>query len=357
MAEIVDLNNLTLSVEEARSTSECVFENLTEKSMLSDTHLILTGVESDKLIPIFGKYGMTGKASAGNCVDNLGNATIPTSEKTWTPKLIKGTLEHCQDNIPDNMKFWKKSRIAANTWSEVNNEFMAFISDRVSDSILESQFRHAEFGDVNASPVGDATGDETLTVGIDKTYFNVLNGMWSQIFTDQAGAKLAYRYTIPENAYVTTALQTVLAADRALTTFRTLYNKIGSTAKKSTLVFQITSSLFNNWQDFLEDKSLVFNLSRAENGATTFNYRGIPIIVRDDWDETIKTYYDNGTTLFLPHRAVLASLNNIPIGTSDTESLTSLKSFYVEKDEKHYIRFAYKIDMKILVEKEIAVAY
>ena len=356
MAALIDFSTLTLNTEEARSLAECIQEQVYSKPELARVHEVMTGVEADKFIPILGKYGLVGKAAPGSCANNDITAQIPTSQKQWAPKLISGKLAHCQEDLPNLLKFWKKSRIAAKTWEEVDNEMMAFISDRTADVVYESILRHAEFGDIAADVV--ANGGH-LTAGTDKTFFNVINGMWKQIVTDQAlgAAAKSFYYTIAENAKATKAEQLDLVKDTALNVFRNLYNKVDSRLfEGNTPVFQVTKSLFDNWQDFMEDKSAVFMLDRIENGSTKWAYRGIPIVVRADWDRTIRAYYDDGTAYYLPHRAILTDIANIPIGTSDTESLTTLDSWYSKDDEKHYIKFAYKIDQKNLQEELMAVA-
>lgn len=360
MASVIDFSALTLNNEEARSSAEVVFEQAFFRPELERIHGVQTGVEMDKYIPIFGKLGLVGKVDPGSCGVNSNTGTIPTSQKTWTPKLISDRLTHCQANLPDKLKFWKKSRIAANTWEEIENEAKAFTEDMVMEAIKNSQIRIAEFSKTTLSPVGDATGDETLTAGTTKTYFNMLNGMWAQLEADAAlaPANKGFRYIESKNSEATKTAQLALSSTAALDMFRALYNGISPEAFESgNLTFQITKSYFDNWQDLLEDKSLVFSLDRTEQGATKWQYRGIPIVIRYDWDRIIKTYFDNGTTYYLPHRALLADINNIPIGTSDSESLGALDSFYDKVTKSHYIDFAYKIDCKVLVESELAYAF
>lgn len=360
MASTIDFSGLTLNTEEARSSNELVFVKTWSAPMIEQMATVMTGVEMDKFIPIMGRFGLLGKASPGDCTNNDSTETLPTSEKTWLPKLITFRLIHCQEQIPNLLKFWKKARIAANTWEEVDGEMMSFIEDRAMDATKESILRFADFGDTTASPVGDATGNETLTVGTDKTFFNVIDGLWAQIFADQAGAAEGYRYTIAENALSTKALQLALADDAALMAMRSMYDNIAPEAfEGSDLKFQMTRSMFSNWQAFLEDTSLAFTLTQAEtkDGVDGWTYRGIPIVVRSDWDRIIRAYHDLGTTYYLPHRIVLADLNNIPIGTSDEESFDTLKSHFDETTEKHYLKVAYKLDRKILLDEEIASAY
>jgi hypothetical protein len=354
MASKIDFSTLNLNEEEARVISELVFERTYTRPELTNVHAIQTGVEMDKYIPILGQFGLVGKVDPGSCGVNSEISQIPTSEKQWSPKLVSYRMAHCQDDLPNLLKFWKKARIAKNTWEEVDNEMMAFISDRIEDANIQAQLRIADFGDTNEDVVGSGGN---LTAGTDKTYFNMLNGLWAQVFADQVGDADIYRKEISENGEASKTAQLALGSSVALDAFRDMYNNIDPRAFEGNLVFQITRSLFNNWQDYLEDKSLNFTLTQAEEGSNRWNYRGIPIIVRHDWDRIIKAYFDKGSTYYLPHRAILTDLNNIPIGTSDEESLTSLDSFYDKKDKTHYIDVAFKMDVKILQEELMAVAY
>lgn len=359
MASKLDTSLLTLNSDEARETSQLVFEKLYVKPEISQVHGVQTGVEMDRYIPILGQFGLVGKVDPGSCGVNTETGVIPVSQKQWTPKLVSFRLPHCQADVNTLMKFWKKSRIAKNTWEEVDNEMMAFITDRALDATLQSVLRISDFADTSASPVGDGAGNELLTAGTTKTYFNMLNGLWKQIFTDQAlGTPLTHRYTITENNGGDKATQLALAADASLKIFRDLYDNIDPRAfEGGTLVFMVTRSIMSNWQAFLEDKSLVFMLDRTEQGATRYSYRGIPIIVRHDWERYIRTYHDLSTTYYLPHRVILTDINNIPIGTSDEESLTSLDSFYDKVTKSWYLDVAYKLDCKLLLEYELACAY
>jgi hypothetical protein len=220
----------------------------------------------------------------------------------------------------------------------------------------QSILRLADFGDTAATTV--ALGGN-LTNGTTAGYFTPLDGLWKQIYTDQAlGVPLAYRYAITENTNPTYVAQSALATDVALQAMRNMYENIDARAFEGrSLVFQLTRSLWNNWLSFMEDKSLVFQLDRTEQGATKSSYRGIPIIVRNDWDRFIRVYHDTAATWHLPHRALLTDLNNIPIGTSDEGSLANVDSQYDFITKSWYLDFAYRLDMKILLEYALASAY
>lgn len=354
MASKIDFSTLTLNSEEARSVSEAIFEELYAKPELSQVHEVMTGVTMDRYIPIFGGFTMVGKVDPGSCSVNTETDQIPTSEKQWTPKLISGRLVHCQADLDDYLKFWKKNKKALYLWEDPEAEMMTFIKDRALDVILEAILRLAEFGDTAAAVVGSGG---YLTAGTTATYFTPLDGMWKQIFTDQAGSALSYRYTISKNSEGSKNAQLALAEDDALTILKNLYNNADSRIFNGKPVYQVTRTLLNNWQDYMESKSLAFTMQRAEEGTTKWQYRGIPIITRYDWDRMIQSYHNLGDTYYLPHRAILTDITNIPIGTSDSESLSELDSFYDKTDKSHYIDFAFRLDQKNLQEALLAVAY
>ncbi|MFO7864019.1 MAG: hypothetical protein R6U85_08480 [Salinivirgaceae bacterium] len=358
MSSIVDFSALTLNTEEARTSAEMVFEKAYKNPLLEQSHAVQEGVEMDKFIPVLGRYPEMGKIDPGGCDVNSVTSQIPVSQLKWEPKLVSGRLTHCQSDVPSLLKAWKKSRIAAGTWEEVDNEMMAFIEDRLSDALYRSILRISSFGDTDASPVGDTTGNEELTAGTDKDLFSMLDGLWKQIFTDQAsGTPKATRVTISENSEATKSAQLSLADDAAMDAMEEMYNNIAPEAMDGSIVFQMTRSMYNNYLASLKKTSANFTLERIENGHSNVAFYGIPIVVRYDWDRNIKQFQDLGTTYHLPHRIILADINTIPLGTSDEGSLTNLDSFYDKTNKKHYIDFAYKIDVKALLLNEMAVAY
>jgi len=349
MASLIDTADLTLQPQEALTASEAVFEKVYAKPVLAQAHNVMTGIQMKTQIPFFGRMGLVGKVSSG-CTPNASTEKVNLTQKYWDPALVDYRLTHCQGDVSQLYKMWKRSRIAAKTWEEVDNEMMAFITDRGIDATLEAILRITSFGDKLADNVADGG---YITAGVDPTFFTMINGLWQQIF-----AATLVRYTIPENVEATEAAQLSLATDRALNVFRYLYNNIDPRAHESQdLTFQVTRSLWNNWNDFLEDKSLAFALQRAEDGSTKASYRGIPIIVRNDWDRNIAAYNDQGATLLLPHRAILTPVTNIPIGTSDEGSMKSLESFYDKVTRQWYLDAAFYIDCVLLEEYMTAVAY
>jgi hypothetical protein len=354
MASAIDFSNLTLNPEEARLSSEAVFEQVYNKGPLMDYHFIATGIQMQTQIPFYGLMGLVGKASSG-CTPNEVSG-VATSQKYWNPKLYDFRLPHCQNDVPQLFKMWKRAAKALDTWEEVDNEMVAFIESRGVDANMEALLRHTSFGDTAADTV---VNGGNLTNGTDKGYFTLIDGLWKQIFTAVA-ATTVKRYTITENAAASKTAQLALGTTAALDAMRWLANNIDARAfTGGTLKYQMTRTMHSNWVDLLEDKSLAnsVRVEIEEAKATKWSYRGYIIEIRYDWDRTIQTYFDQGTTYYLPHRMILTPVENIPIGTSDEESFSQMDSFYDKKDKKWYFDAAGMIDCKLLEEYKIAVAY
>ena len=269
--------------------------------------------------------------------------------------LIAFRLTHCQEDVKQLFKMWKRAQSALATWEDMDNEQMAFLADRVVDATLESILRITSFAKLGENVIGEGGN---LTAETDPDYFNMLNGLWPQLI-DAVDSTTTPRYTIPENGGASYTAQDNLAGDRALLAMRDLYAKIDTRAIiAGGLTYQMTNSLFINWINFLEDKSLAYTLERTEKGKVTqMRYRDIPIVVRYDWDRNIRAYFNTGAKWYLPHRLMLTPINNVPIGTSDESDMSNLDMFYWKKDKMHYSDVAYYIDCKLLENYMAAVAF
>jgi hypothetical protein len=346
----LDLSLLTMNPQEADNVSMAIFEQAYDNdSLLGRTHGLITGIQMKTQIPFLGLLGDVGKKSVG-CTPSTSTETVPTTEKFADPELIDYRLIHCQNLIPQLFKMWKKAAKAANTWEEAS-EVVDFISDKGIEATLQAILRLGLFGDKLAENVTDGG---SITDGVDVTLLTPINGIFQQIFADAT----LVRYTIDENVAATKVAQLALAPDAALQAMRYMYNNIDPRVfDVPGLKFQMTRSLWNNWKDFLEDKSLIFQLDQTENSSSKGTYRGFDIEVRNDWDRNILKYNDQGTTLLYPHRAIFTPIGNIPIITTDEESMKKVDSFYDKVTKSWYLDAAWYLDAKLLQESMIAVAY
>jgi len=354
MASLINISGITINEQEALNANEAVFTKSLMKPELRKVHTIATGIQMKTQIPIYGRFGLIGQKSLGSCNVNLETVEAVATEKFWDPALISTRLYHCQEDIDQLFKMWKLNADALKTWDTMDPGQDEFLVDLTTDALFNAILRITSFGNTSEDVVGSGGN---LTAGTDKLYFTMINGLWYQLIAAVTSGTTP-RYAINENGAATYATQNALAADRALKVFRNLYESIDTRAfRDGQLVYQVTHSLLLNWQSFLEDKSLAFTLEKAEKGATVYNYRGIPIIPRYDWTNNIKSHFDNGTKLYLPHRVLLGPISNIPIGTSDDGNFTDLKMWYSNDDKKLYTEIAFYIDCKLVEDHMAAVAY
>jgi hypothetical protein len=356
MADIFDnFSNLTLNNQEATQDSDLIKVNPYFTPELNRIHGVQTGVIMDKYIPILGQFDDIGLVDPGSCGTNTYTDGIAVSQKTWTPKLISARIKLCADDIPAKLKFWMETQKASGRWENINNPLKQFVLDRTQEAVTRAIIRVADFGDTGGLLVADGG---YLTAGTTIALFTMLDGLWKQIFTDGAlGTPLIYRYEIDENTKGTADEQLTLADNAAYLAFKALDENLPPEAEAGNNVLQCTKSLWDNWVTYIENKSGAYRPEILQDGMTKETFRGRPLIVRKDWDRLIRKYHNLGTTYYLPHRAILTDINNIPVGTSDTQSFTTLNAFYVPKDKAHYTDVAWREDCKLLQEDSIAVAY
>lgn len=357
MADIFDdFTNLTLNNEEARSDADLIKVNPYLTPDVKNIHGVRTGYIMDTYIPILGQIEDIGLVDPGACGTNAFVTAIPVSQKTATPKLISARIALCKDDISVKFKAWMEAMVASKRWEEINNDLKQFVLDKAQEAVTRGIIRIGEFADT-AAALASAGGH--FTAGTTIALFSMLDGMWKQIFTDNAlgASALIYRYTIDENTESTKANQLNLAADRAITVFESMITNIAPEASDGSLVIQCTKSLWDNYRQSVITKGGSYNTGLITRGMTEKEYGGYPIIVRNDWDRIIRKYYDDGTAYWLPHRAILSGIENIPVITSDTESFSNIDAFYWKKDKQYYIDVAWREDCKILQEANMAAAY
>lgn len=354
---LLDLTGLTMSPEEATEVSKAIFIALITEGNLEEFHEIETGIEHKTQIPFIGNIGLIGKKITG-CDRDPNATTIPLTEKFWDPVLIGDRLKHCATDVNALLKLFKKAqKINPDFFDRIGSEEFGVIIAKVEHAMKQMLNRKVWFEDT-ASDNFENSG--LITNGIDVDYFNTFDGLFKQIFSEVPTTAKNY-VAIAKNAgnsYVNQELE----ENTALGIFRAMHTKIDARFFEAIEggaqpQFLVTRALFQNFQDQLEDKSLVFTLAEAKDGVNGLSYRGIPIKVRHDWDNNIRTYFDNGTTFHLPHRAILTVKENIPVGTLSTEDLNNITSWFEQKDKANYIDFDLKIDAKHLLDYLTVAAY
>ena len=352
MANVLDVAALTMNPQEGNDVSKAVFERTITGGKLSNHHEIETGVSMKQQIVFVGNLAEVGVAISG-CGFTAGGQQIPLTEKYWEPTLVGGRLVNCANDLNPLMKLFKRAqKVNPDYFDKEGSEELGVIVVAVEKAVEKMANRLVWFGDKAAANI---TGGGVYVDGTLMTLYTPINGLFQQIFTE-----VTQRVTITENAGADYAAQ-ALPANSALAYLRAMYNLQHPTMHQAkldgaSLEFQVTRAFAQNYIDSIEDKSLAFMLQRTEEGSSEYQYRGIPIFVRDDWDGYI-ALQDNGVKLNIPHRALLTFKENIPVATLSTDDLTTLESWYEKKDKTNIMDFALYIDAKLLEPKLAVVAY
>ncbi|MFP9114928.1 hypothetical protein ACLI1A_13410 [Flavobacterium sp. RHBU_3] len=350
---LINADALVLNPREAETVSEVIFERVFNDSDLAEYHEVETGIDVKTQIAFATRLGLLGKETQG-CTPNEADG-FSLTQKYWEPVLEDFRLKHCQTDMPALLKLFRKSqRINPDFFDLVGSQELGVIIAAVESALVENIHRKVWFNDKTAATVANSG---VFTNGTDLGYFNSFDGLFKQIFAEVPTSAANY-VAIAKNAGTTYAAQ-VLDEDAALGIFEKMVTKADERLVSADDVFILASrSLADNYRASLRNKNLGSGfLEVVEEGRQKLYFDGIEVKVRYDWDRYIKDYQNNGTKYHLPHRAVLTTKSNIPVGTLSEEDLTKLDVFYDKTLRTNIMDAAYSIDAKHLEPYMTVAAY
>lgn len=360
-----DVSQLTLNPQEAQAFSEFIAARVVEQPALSEIHDIRNGVKMKQQIVIDGKLGKTGvAASADSCGRTSSGAKVQVTQKYWEPVRIEDLFENCQRDVNDLFKpyYLRDARNYRELYNIEGSDQMMYMAKKIIDSITEGASRIAWFGDTDvAAATGGSAG---LKVAGDAKFYNMLDGLWKQIFDDGAGSpseQLIGRYTIAKNTPAgSPAAIADLSAGESVTIFEGLWAAAKPALRQDrNAVIMVTRPIFENYRQFLQSKGENFSIDYTMEGIQALRWNGVRVINMETiWDKPMEDFeYTTGGLAFLPYRAVFTSPDNIPVATLEEGDLDSLESWYNQDERKNKFAYGYTIDAKVIDEEHIVVAY
>ncbi|KOS06997.1 hypothetical protein AM493_13870 [Flavobacterium akiainvivens] len=350
---LINADDLTLNAREAETMSEVIFERVFNESDLAEYHEVETGIDVKTQIAFAERLGLLGKKSEGCTPNEAGGFTL--TEKFWTPVLEDFRLKHCQNDMPALLKLFRKSqRINPDFFDAVGTQEFGVIIAAVESALIENIHRKVWFNDTAAATISNSG---VFTNGTDLEYFNSFDGLFKQIFTE-VPSNAANRVAITANGGANYTAQ-ALAEDAALAIFEKMVTVADERLVSAEDAFILASrTLADNYRATLRNKNLGSGfLEVVEEGRPKLYFDGIEVKVRYDWDRYIKQYQNNGTKHNLPHRAVLTTKSNIPVGTLSEDDLTKLDVFYDKTLKTNIMDAAYTLDAKHLEAYMTVAAY
>jgi len=336
---VFDVSGLDMNPEEAQDVSEIVVEKVFVQGELNQVHEVHKGIQHKKQIVFVDNLGVGGEALT-NCTPAEQDGLVFT-EKFWDPALIAGRFTHCANDLPQLLKLFRKAqRVEPDFYDRQGSQEMGILMAKIIEALKVSVSAKAWLSDTAAAvqPGGNFT-----IAGFNAGLWDQFDGLWKQIFADADVPK----YTITENAGATYVLQ-ALAAGESLNILQGMYE--GADARllgDPDAQFLVTRSIWDNYLTLTETKEFNGGITtRLDNGQIAMDYRGIKIVLMNEWDRTVRLYQDDLTVHFRPHRALLTTPSNIPLGTLSETDLQNLESFYDKKDKANYVDYGYYLDAK-----------
>ena len=354
MASIVNFNNFSFTAEQIRDINELVFDELLHAPELSYIHTLFSGIVYDKEIGFISGSGLVGKRGQG-CSPETQDWNINTRKVLWQPKEWEVFIDECAEDIKSTAAVYalnKGTRIDDLT----DTDYMAIVVKVLTEAVKDFMYRLAWFNDTDAKNYHSSSApDGIITAGIDTGYFNIIDGLWKQIFTAVTGG--ASNVTIAANAKTTKALQlSSLTADDAHALLSDMYYKAPVEMRgKGTMRFLVTQSIADAYQQYLTGKGIESTYKNLVDGIPSLSFLGVPVIPMPIWDSMIQSYNDLGTTFYKPHRAVLVEQANLAIGTPSEEAFGEFDIWYDKTSRKNYVLLKDKLDAKLLTAKRIVV--
>lgn len=346
---------ITFNGKEAR---DGILERAFQIPMISQIHTVYNEIKAKEQIAFLERISKLTVKDTG-CGTGVSTKALPMYEKFWDPVDVKIWLQPC----------WKDFQAAFFAYGMKNGidradltstDLAAYIMEIMQFAVKDDALRILWFGDTDIADITDSPVG-TLGSSDDVKYYNIIDGFWKQIFAGVAISAGTHghipRYTISENAGVSYAAQ-ALTADKSLTIFRALLNNADKRLRHADdKIILCTDSIFADWQDYKESKVLETSWRQQDLDMEASVYRNTPIVPMEFWDRHIAADFDNGTTLYLPHRAILTTVSQLAAGFDSVDMVDSFKAFLDDTTELYNIKGGYKLDAKIMEEYMFSVAY
>ena len=327
--------NITPDNGAVREINKLMFKDVLSADRIGSLLNIFPRTFNGDKLDLVGEFGLLGLAGTG-CSPTYGDDTIATEEKTWEIKPWEIAEQICWDDIVGTLV-----KYTMNTGTDIadltaNDYLDEIIVPRLELAIMKMYIRLAFFADKSADTTANGG---VLKVGVNKNYFNLINGIWKQIYTIVSG-DATKRVSISANAELTKAAQINNMASQAVDTLNDMI------AQASPALRQASDQIIYMTQSFADalEVQLLSSYYGSElhweslfGGIREASYRGIRIRVIPMWDEIIQSYEGTATAFNLPHRAIYTTEINLGLGVNGTDEFANLDIFFDQTTRLNHI--------------------
>jgi hypothetical protein len=352
MAAILDFSKFTFGVEEIRAVKELLFDDVVASPEIDLLHTVYPNIVYDKEIGFIGKGGLVGIAHQG-CDPTPQDYNIGTRVVKWEPKAWEILIAQCAKDIEATAAVYSlKAGVELDDFT--SSDYINIIVEVLAVSVKEFIIRLAWFSDKS---VANVKNGGILKDGVNTAYFNIIDGLFKQIDT-QITANSTQKITITENAGASYAAQ-ALKPENVLNTYlpQLVFNADLTLRANANAFIPCTQSFYDAYSRSLQGTTIESLYTNLVDGQKTLTYNGIPLFPIPIWDTMIKSYFDNGTKLYNPHRALYIVKDNIAVGVDSTSSFGDMDIWYNKDERRVKIEAKGKADAKLLnpVQFQIAI--
>ena len=351
----INFESLTPKNGAVQNLAELIFLELVEDDKLGQLVTFMTRQENGKKLGFVGKPGLLGKKAKG-CDPEYAKNLVQASEKTWDLQEWEIAEEICYKDLENTIA----EHFAANG-SDMADLTSSEYMDTIVRPMLEQAIRDLI---IRLTFFGDKDAEGTLKDGVDAEYFNLIDGIWKQLFEGVTSGKTT-RVNIDANTKTTVAAQYEEMRKPGAAT-GVLNNLIINTPMKlrrmADRVFIVTQAFADmlNFDIQENNKGSELQWESIFAGIQKTSYQGITLIAVPQFDEIIQDYLKNSANANAydkPFRVIYGAKGNFRAGTKSTETLADVQVDFNKKDRKNYIYAADTLGALVLAEDYAAVAY
>ncbi len=334
---------------------------------LSDYFTVREGIKGKQVVTFLERAELVTIVDPG-CGTGISTLNLGTSQATWDPVDMKAWISECWKGLRG--KVWEHGLKSGNDKKDLSDtEYGDYMVDVLEDAVGADLLRMAWFGDTSLTtasfPTSLTLNGSTYTATQLLTFFKTFNGIWKRIYQAQVAGTLGGYISLSTNNAVGGA-QT-FASTEVLALFQGMFNAAPAKLTSQPLAnwqFQVTRSIFTAWQTLRETQNLDLSYQAQADGILRPTFRGVPIMVVDEWDQRISTFFRPSATPTkkdLPHRAILTVKGNFQIGFDampiNDNGRADLEVFTDQMSETWNARATYLADTQIADPGLIVAAY
>lgn len=335
MAQIIDFSQFTVDNGAIRDLNELLFTSVFNDPNLEDVVTIVKGVENGKKLGYIDSIDDVGEAGGG-CDPTYSNVKINGYEKKWELGEWQIPKSFCYEELSNTLA--KYGMKPGTMRGDLQNTpyWDKFLIPLLQKAITDMFWRFTWFGDKDAKSTTDSG---SIKDGVNVKLFQTCDGLWKRLEAIIA-ANAAQKTEIAANAEASYTLQKSKIREEGVAIDiidNMLADADGRIFDKEHAIY-MTNSLYKALRaDVYRRTKYQLTSEKLMDGILVSEYDGQTLFVLDIWDRMIKKYEDNGTKYNLPHRAVLASKDNLFAGTSDSGLFGQLDIVFNRETRKNSI--------------------